>query len=443
MMGLDPGNLGRLLLLIFIGLTETFLLHFQFSLFMKRSPSRNKYYYYLMLGLYFLCTIFDAAYNFRVFFVFLIAYILIALTAYMFYEGTIAAKLSASFVFLSVNYAATIYATVWVYRVTGEQTFPENLAQNFLSQIILTLLCMAAILLLYRFGKIMSGKFFPIFIVSFCIPLAICVLLLTQFYINQSIFDVDLEMWSHIIEGTLLLLTGWMLYSLTVLNNLLTISLEHSATLDQMLSMQEKYYLDLQKHQQELRLINHDIKNHTATMAQLIKSQQYNALSEYITDLRNSITSITAPVTNCDNLLINSLLNDKLGAPKEAGVELRLCVMVPAVLRVNNVDLCILLGNLLDNAVEACMAMDAAEQRFISVDIRSRGPFLVVEVANSYAHDIALEGSEYVTTKRSRLRHGMGLTNVRRVVGKYDGRLEISHENKVFRTRAVLTYPFE
>ena len=268
-------------------------------------------------------------------------------------------------------------------------------------------------------------------------------MLLTQFYLNQNSCEADLEMKNHLIVGTLLLLTGWMLYSLTVVNNLLTVSLQHSATLDQMLSMQEKYYLDLQKHQHELRLINHDIKNHTATMAQLIKTQQYNALGEYIMGLKNSINSITAPVTNCDNLLINSLLNDKLGVLKEEGVDLQLCVMVPAVLRINNVDLCILLGNLLDNAVEACVAMEAEEPRYIRVDIRSRGPFLVVEIANSYNNVINIKDSEYLTTKRVRLLHGMGLTNVRRVVNKYDGRLEINHENGEFCVRAILTYPFE
>lgn len=436
-------DVAKLLLLGFIGLTETFLLHFQFSLLMKRNNCRNKHCYYLMLALYCLCTVFDAAHNFSVFFVFLIAYLLIAITAYVFYDGTIATKLSDSFVFLSVNYAATIYATVLVYKFTDALEFPRNLSQNFLSQVILTLLCMAALLLLYQFGKRMNTKFFPNFIVSFLIPLLICILLLTQFYLNQNSCEADLEMKNHLIVGTLLLLTGWMLYSLTVVNNLLTVSLQHSATLDQMLSMQEKYYLDLQKHQHELRLINHDIKNHTATMAQLIKTQQYNALGEYIMGLKNSINSITAPVTNCDNLLINSLLNDKLGVLKEEGVDLQLCVMVPAVLRINNVDLCILLGNLLDNAVEACVAMEAEEPRYIRVDIRSRGPFLVVEIANSYNNVINIKDSEYLTTKRVRLLHGMGLTNVRRVVNKYDGRFEINHENGEFCVRAILTYPFE
>ena len=93
-------DVAKLLLLGFIGLTETFLLHFQFSLLMKRNNCRNKHCYYLMLVLYCLCTVFDAAHNFSVFFVFLIAYLLIAITAYVFYDGTIATKLIDSFVFL-------------------------------------------------------------------------------------------------------------------------------------------------------------------------------------------------------------------------------------------------------------------------------------------------------------------------------------------------------
>ena len=243
-----------------------------------------------------------------------------------------------------------------------------------------------------------------------------------------------------LVTATLLFLTACMLYSLNKVNDSLTESLSYSATLEQMLAVQEKYYTDLQKHQQELRRINHDNKSHTRTMVSLIEQGQYEELAKYAYSLQNTIESMTAPVTNCDNLLINALLNDKLGKAKQDGVELRLCVMVPPALTINNVDICILLGNLLDNAAEACAQMGSDEERFIDVDIRLSSGILCVDVSNSYNGQVSYKSSTYFSTKDNSGFHGIGISNVRQVVSKYGGKLDISHENNVFRVSAYIAY---
>lgn len=430
------------LLLAFIGITETWLVHFSLSTLMKRN-NRGRRAYLAMLALYFICTVFDAANNFKVYYVFMLAYILIAVTAYLFFEGSSAARLSLSFVYLALNYSATIFSTVLVLKLKGQgiDLFPENLDQNFYSQLILTLLTFGLVYLVSKYGKRPGNSFRYVLITTFFIPLLMFLLFLRQFYLNQMQMTTAMDAQGYIIIAVLLLLTAITLYSLTTLNSSLAVSLSYSARLEQMLAMQEKYYNELQKHQLELRRINHDIKNHTRTIVKLLDLKQYDEVAEYIKTLQNSITTIVSPVTNCDNQLINALLNDKLSEAKASGVELTLCVMVPPILKINNVDLCILLGNLLDNAVEACAAMEPADKKFIDVDIRLRGLFLGVDVSNSYKNPIKYEKSRYMTTKQDKACHGMGISNVQHVVEKYDGRLSISHEKNVFSVSALLTYP--
>ena len=79
-------------LLLFVGLSETWLVHFQLSSLMKRNRRPNTYYF-AMLTIYFLVSIFDAANNFQVYYVFMIAYMLITIAAYLFYEGSNSSRL--------------------------------------------------------------------------------------------------------------------------------------------------------------------------------------------------------------------------------------------------------------------------------------------------------------------------------------------------------------
>ena len=436
-------TLDKLPLLALKGFTETFLVHFQLSNLMKRKKNVSKAYWAILL-LYFFATVFDAASNFKVYFVFMIAYVLIAITAFINYEGSNASKLAISFVCIAMNYSATIFATVIGWRYLGiYDSFPTNLGVDTYTQLVLTILCIILVFVFKLYARNTSTKFLPMLLTAFLMPLAIFLLLLRLYYLNTAVQTVDTKVTVYFIVAALLLLTSVMLYTLTQVNDKLSNSLNYSATLEQMLAMQGKYYGDLQKHQEELRRINHDIKNHTRTILRLIEAKQYEEVKGYALTLQKTITNITAPVTNCDNQLINALLNDKLGDAKQNGVELSLCVMVPSTLKIDNVDVCILLGNLLDNAIEACSKMGPDEKRFIDVDIRIRGFFLCFEISNSYNAPLEMSNSRYLTTKKDKTYHGIGISNVQRVVDKYDGRLTISHEKNIFSVSALLTYADE
>lgn len=434
-------------LLVFVGLCETAIVHRSLSWLMR--PRRHNGLYALLLFVYFVATVFDAANNFEVYYVFLIAYTLIAIIALIFYEGALAMRLAIPFVVLAIDYAATIFSclTVWVIRGVNSVEFSANLQPTFTSQAALTAMTLACLWALSCFGKKMHRDSTPIFrrIVSFAtefaLPLAILMLLIRQFYINQLPGSVAREIEGHVLVAMLLLLSAFMLYSLTRTNAVLTTSLVYSSTLEQMLSVQKKYYTDLQQHQLELRRLNHDIKSHTRVISELLEQGHTEEAKEYLHLLQDSVASIATPVTTCDNQLVAALLNDKLAEPKKNGVELMLCVMVPPVLRINNVDVSIVLGNLLDNAVEACAAMGTGTRRFIDVDMQLEGMFLTIDVSNSYDGLVRQQGDKYLTTKGDGRSRGIGLSNVRRAVQRHDGRLTVTHDGSVFRVIAIMKHP--
>ena len=429
--------------LLVIGLTETLYVHLSLSWLLDRNK-RGRKYYYIMLLVYFLCTIFDADNNFKVYFVFSLAYILIAATAYLFYEGSIGVRLGISFVIISINYACTIFSILLLELISNRAlSLPENLSMDIPAQIVLMILCIPSVYLLSVFGKNKGTSLGMSLVSSFILPFTMCVLLLRQFYINQLPETQGSYILNQTVLAALLYVSGVMLYCLTEFNNSLQKSLNYSATLEQMIAMQEKYYTDLQNHQQELRRIKHDIKNHMRVLGMMLDNGEYDEAREYTNTLTEEISNITTPVVNCDNQLISALLNDKLSSAKDNGIEVSSCVMVPTVLSIKSVDLCILLGNLLDSAIEACSNMDSSERKFIDVDIRLTGVFLSVIISNSYSAPLNILNSKYITTKRDKEYHGLGISNVKRVVDKYDGRMTINHEKGIFSVSCLLTYSKE
>lgn len=431
-------------LLLLIGVTETLLVHVAFRCLMHRNE-RGRLEYALSLALYLVCTMFDAASSFPVYFVLLICYALITFIAFRFYEGSREERLIIPFVFVAVNYAATIYASVIAHAtdvgVVG--ALPDHLAQTAESQVLLSGLVVAFVGLLRICRRVERAGGAPAAALAFGVPLLTLLLLVHEFYMVPVSSRPENLFWQYAAIATLLLLTAITLYSLCSRIGELVRSLDYSATLEQMLGMQERYYRALQEHQERVRRLQHDMKNHCRAMAGMLERGDAGGALSYVRELTEGVEA--APeVIDCDNQLLGALLNDRLGPCEAHGVAVSACVMMPARCGVSSIDLCILVGNLLDNAIEACERMRGGDaRRFIDADIRQRGPFLCVTVSNSYAGAVRLKGTRYLTTKGDDVHHGIGLTNVQMVVDKYDGRLKIDHESGVFTVTALLACPDE
>jgi len=437
--------INRILLLLFIGFIETLMVHQAFRKFLSRN-ARGKMQYLFSLVIYAGCTIFDAANNFPVYFVFIFCYVLITAISFLFYDNPNEIRLIVPFVFVSLNYAATIFSTtlIWLFTSGELPQYPPNLEQNFYSQVLMYILFT---LFTYLVIKVIDYKKKNNAVynaaISFFPPLITLILIVRLFYLTFESTSEGQIINSHLTIAGLLFLTALTLFSLSDRIKSLYENLTYSATLEQMLAMQGKYYSSLQEHQLELRRINHDIRNHTRVIVNLINQGHHEEAKKYVESLSMEIRKLVS-VTECNNQLIGALLNDKLGGLKESGVTLSLCVMVPAVLNINNVDLCILMGNLLDNAVDACKRIsDPDAERFIDVDIRLKGPFLCINIKNAYSGTLNFDKHHYFTTKPDTLYHGIGLSNVARVVEKYDGKLTVSHSENIFTATVLLYYPYE
>lgn len=197
----------------------------------------------------------------------------------------------------------------------------------------------------------------------------------------------------------------------------------------------EKHCEEVENMYRQVRGWRHDYKHHIQTMKAHLSMGQYEALDAYLNELDTDLTTVDT-VIKTGNVRIDAVLNSKLAVAKQKGIRINAKALVPKELVVSEVDLCIIIGNLLDNAMEACEKEPDQEKRFLRVYIDILKEQLYIYVANSMTNDVKKLGKSYLTTKAAG--HGFGLDRVDRVVARYSGYLNRQHEEGVFATEVML-----
>lgn len=197
----------------------------------------------------------------------------------------------------------------------------------------------------------------------------------------------------------------------------------------------EKHCEEVENMYRQMRGVKHDLKHHIQTMKAHLIMNQYKELEEYLNELGEDL-DIVDTVIKTGNIRIDAVLNSKLAVARARGININAKAIVPAELEINEVDICVIIGNLLDNAIEACEKEKEKDKQFIRVYIDILKQQLYIYISNSMTDDIQKSGERYITTKNGS--HGFGLLRIDRVVKKYGGYLNRQHEEGVFATEIML-----
>lgn len=179
----------------------------------------------------------------------------------------------------------------------------------------------------------------------------------------------------------------------------------------------------------------HDYHNHMQTLKAHLALQQYEQMEEYLNQLDGELRTIDF-LYKTGNINIDAILSSKLSLALAKDISIHCKAQVPESLQVSDVDLCVVIGNLIDNAIESCDELAADEERFIRVYIGMFKKQLYVSVTNATKELVRKLDSEYVTKKRGN--HGHGLKRIDMIVEKYDGFINRKNEPGVFVTEVML-----
>lgn len=197
-----------------------------------------------------------------------------------------------------------------------------------------------------------------------------------------------------------------------------------------MLSYQKSYYEEIEKNQQTVRKLRHDMKNHLNIIGMLIADEKTPEAKNYLAEL-NQEFAVTAK-SYCSNEVVNAVLNSKEQSAAEAQIRCEFQIDLTEDPQMEDIDLCALLSNTLDNAIEACRKIPEASERFLSVKARCQKGFFSYKVVNSKANEVTEENGCFVTSKKDAGLHGIGLKNVKQIAAKYEGYVEVSYDEHSF-----------
>lgn len=180
----------------------------------------------------------------------------------------------------------------------------------------------------------------------------------------------------------------------------------------------------------------HDLKTHIQTMKAYVSLGEYQALEGYLDQLDQDLETVDQ-IVKTGNVRIDALLNSKLSLARARGIRVEARAFVPKELVVSEVDLGVIIGNLCDNAMEACLQIQEKERRFLRLYMDVMKGQLYIYVINAVEGRPKRVGKRYLTTKGGR-DHGYGLLRMDRVVEKYHGYLDRQSEEGVFATEVLL-----
>lgn len=206
----------------------------------------------------------------------------------------------------------------------------------------------------------------------------------------------------------------------------------------------ENYHLLNELYQKNERLY-HDMNHHLQMISHL--AERLNAI-----EIKEYVASISAPINELTDIvwsgvdIVDAILNHAVTEAGKYGIKMNVNVEFPKNSQIASDDLCVILFNLLDNALEACIKCrnhadenGTALKLFIDVTIRRIHQFLIIKVRNPYYQKPQRKFlGLFATTKTDTIHHGIGLHNVKEAVEKYNGNLEFESKDGLFITTALI-----
>ena len=323
-----------------------------------------------------------------------------------------------------------------VFKSNVDAIYSEKTLSRFLMIIIDQLILFyvfAVFLRIFKKSKMNFGKkewtfIITIFMASFLSIAAIQITLQKNDLSEQYIGIL------MVAELGLILINIICFFMMSILNNSHKAA-EELSILKQQDEIRKQYAENVKYRYEEIRRIRHDMKQSYTVLETLLSENRTEEAIDYIRSGRSAIAQ-TEVLVDVGNDFVNSILNSKLSTAKQLGIEV-ICSSVKDISGIEAVDLCTLLGNMLDNAIEAAQQCPP-EKSLIEVKITSSEGKLVIQVTNSIKCSVLNENSELKSTKQNPSEHGFGVKSIRLIAQKYFGSAKYFEEDNTLSCRVIL-----
>ena len=197
----------------------------------------------------------------------------------------------------------------------------------------------------------------------------------------------------------------------------------------------ETHYREVENMYRQIRGWRHDYRNHIQMMKVLAANGDMDALKAYLDELDTDLNTVDT-VVKTGNPMADAILNSKISLARSRNIPTQVDAHIPVKLKMSELDLCCIIGNLFDNAMEASMALPE-EKRMIRVYMDMKGTQLYISFTNfTAANKLSKVGKGFKTSKGEG--HGFGLVRIDDIVSRYDGYLSRNSEDGAFTTEILI-----
>ena len=197
----------------------------------------------------------------------------------------------------------------------------------------------------------------------------------------------------------------------------------------------ETHYQEVETMYKQIRGWRHDYRNHIQLMKVLAANGDMDAIKDYLDKLDTDLSTVDT-VVKTGNAMADAILNSKISLAKSKGIAVKVDAHIPVKLKMSELDLCVIIGNLFDNAIDASMALPE-EQRLIRVYMDMKNTQLYISFTNfTTGKKMKKEGKLFRSTKGDG--HGFGLVRIDAIVERLDGYISRNSEDGAFTTEILL-----
>lgn len=320
------------------------------------------------------------------------------------------------------------------YGYGSMNSYPEYVV---LSNIYATLIFFVIYMIVFVLWKGLADHFWMReYLLYIIVPLYQLILILIYYSSCKKLEKIELAsgillaVFSLVIDFSLVYLVNGMLQKLQVEKELETLYTQRNT--------EQKYVEIAESNMEEIETIRRNMSDCLNSIYDLAGSTDYRVKIKEMLDCSSENLKNSSFRRYCENSVVNAIFTIKLQRAREKDIAMGSECSIPEETGIETIDLCSLFANLLDNAIEACEKIAETEKRSISIRTGLRGGYLTVKVENTYAQAPVKEKGRILTSKQEKDKHGYGLKLVEDIVKKYNGNLEISTKEEVFKVVASL-----
>jgi hypothetical protein len=201
--------------------------------------------------------------------------------------------------------------------------------------------------------------------------------------------------------------------------------------------LESKHFDEIDAVYADIRKLHHEYYTNLTMLAAYIKGSNLTKALDHVNGLVAELDSFDN-LLKTGNVVLDAVVSSKLSYARSNDVDIDIHAVYPSDSEIQDKDLCAIIGNLLDNATEACLRMTGEERRkFISFSLLAKGKNMVITIGNSFEGAIKKKGDRYITSKKKHSQ-GIGMEYVDLIVEKNNGHILRAYENGIFTTFVML-----